>query len=67
MRASFTFDELVVEHGLAEHLALLRVREPGFERGLHQADRARRGLQPAVLEALHLEVEAAAEARRRGR
>ena len=35
--------------------------EPGLERGLHEADRARRGLQAAVLEAGHLEVEAAAE------
>ena len=69
MRASFAFDELVVEHRLAEHRALLRVREPGVERGLHQADGARRGLQPPVLEALHLEVEALAEpalAARRG-
>ena len=34
---------------------------PGFERGLHETDRARRGLQAAVLEAGHLVVEAATE------
>ena len=53
--------ELVVEHRPSEHAPVLRVGEPGFERGLHDADGARRGLEPAVLEALHLEVEALAE------
>ena len=52
--------QLVVEHRLAEHAAVLRVREPGLERGLHHADGPGRGLEPTVLEALHLQVEALA-------
>ncbi len=53
--------QLVVEHRLAEDPPFLRVRETRLERGLHEAHGARRRLQAAVLEPLHLEIEAAAE------
>ena len=53
--------QLVVEHRRAEYVAVLRVRQAGFERRLHEADGARRGLKAPVFEAGHLEVEAAAE------
>src|SRR5207244_209582 len=48
--------------GMPEHDALLRVLPRRLVCGLHHADGARRGLQAPVLEALHLEVEAAPEA-----
>ena len=53
---------MIIEHGLAEHLAVLRVRHARFEGGLHETDRPSGRLQAAVLESRHLEVEAAAEA-----
>ena len=52
--------ELVVADGLAEHLAVAGVREGRLVRGLHDADGAGRGLEPAVLEPGHLVVEALA-------
>ena len=53
--------EFVVDDVLAEHVAVVRIIERSFVRGLHQAHCACRGLQTTVLEAFHLEVEALAE------
>src|SRR5262245_45127352 len=54
--------ELVVADRRAEDLALARVADGRLERGLHDAHRARRRLEPPAREALHLEVEALPEA-----
>ena len=54
--------ELVVADRAPEHRAVERVLRGRLVRRLHHADGPRGGLQPAVLEALHLVVEAAAEA-----
>ena len=53
--------QLVVVDGRAEDLALPGVVEGGVVGGLHQADGPGRGLEPAVLESLHLQVEAVAQ------
>ena len=59
--AELGLGQLVVADGRAEHLALGGVGEAGLVGGLHHAERPGRRLQPAVLEALHLEVEALAQ------
>ncbi len=53
--------QLVVADRRPEHLALGGVGSGGLVGGLHHAERPRRRLQPAVLEPLHLEVEALAQ------
>ena len=53
--------ELVVADGLAEHLAVVGVGGGRFVGRLHHAEGPRRRLQPAVLEPLHLVVEAPPE------
>src|SRR5690606_23070188 len=54
--------ELVLGDGLAEHHPVGGVGAGVLVRGLHDAYGPGRGLQPAVLEAGHLQVEAPAEA-----
>ena len=60
--AELGLGELVVADGLAEHDAVVGVLAGRLVGGLHHADGPGRGLQPAVLEAGHLVVEALAQA-----
>ena len=55
--------ELIRRDRLTKHNTIGGVGPRRVERGLHDTDGARRSLQATVLEAFHLQVEAAADAR----